>query len=112
MNRFVAGEHGLAELELLQRILTRCLDLPAQLRERVLRAIGEYGRSAAERLGVTPADRPCLAELERIAREQYEAWDTGQSEVTDRAMLRTVRDTFAELLRHVSEARRHLEEPW
>lgn len=105
------GEHGIRELAVLQRLLTRGLDPPDEVRMAMLRALGEYGRSVAERLDLPADGRPDLAALERRAVEGHDTWRF-RPPVADRAVQQIMIDTYAGLRDAVRDARIRLERPW
>jgi hypothetical protein len=109
---FARNEHGLSELDLLQRIAAGEVTLGGEDRHEVLHAIGEYGRSVQQRLNL-PDETP-LCDLrdraDQLARRWRQRRDVGFPG-GDPPAARVIADRYELLLDDIDQARAHLEYP-
>jgi hypothetical protein len=103
------NELGLAELDVLQRIMTEVVSVSDADREEILLLIGEYGRSVYARLGL-PSSTP-MAELSTRAGELHERWVRLGTAIVDRESANVLVDRCGTLRRNLREARSLLEDP-
>lgn len=103
------NELGLAELDVLQRIMTDVVPVGDADRAEILTLIGEYGRSVAARLGLPPATP--VAQLAIRAGELHERWVRHGTAIVDRESARVLVDRCETLRRSLREAQSLLEDP-
>ena len=103
------AELGLAELDVLQRIMTEQTPVTEADRKEILLLVGEYGRSVAARLG-RPPTAP-LAELARRAAELHERWVRHGTAIVDRESAAVLVERCGTLRRNLRAAQSLLEDP-
>ncbi len=106
---FQRRELGLAELDVLQRIMTEVTPVTDADREEILQLIGEYGRSVHARLGL-PSGSP-LADLASRAADLHERWVRHGSSIVDRESANVLVDRCGTLKRSLRAAQSLLEDP-
>jgi hypothetical protein len=102
-------ELGLAELDVLQRIMTEVVLVGDADREEILLLIGEYGRSVHARLGLPPATP--MAELATRAEKLHERWVRHGLAIVDRESANVLVERCGTLRRSLREAQSLLEDP-